>query len=163
MERNNPAQDRYPALIAINIQNTNQAFCLSLRKKPHLIFADFHSKKRLGFCGSNQNLSHACQSSCCPIHISNKSLKFQHLFFMSQIQKSSCKKKQNMFKVAQKKPQVKHHPKSTICSSIFQLQRTHPSPTKLHFLLEVLLLLLLLLEICSSTEWYLLLRRQADT
>jgi hypothetical protein len=28
-------------------------------------------------------------------------------------------KKQNMFKVAQKKPQVKHHPKSTICSSIF--------------------------------------------
>jgi hypothetical protein len=42
----------------------------------------------------------------------------------------------------------------------FQLQRTHPSPTKLHFLLEVLFLLL---EICSSTEWYLQLRRQADT
>lgn len=60
VERNNPAQDRSPALIAINIQNTNQAFCLSLRKKPHLIFADFHSKKRLGFCGSDQNLSHAC-------------------------------------------------------------------------------------------------------
>jgi hypothetical protein len=60
VERNNPAQDRSPALIAINIQNTNQAFCLSLRKKPHLIFADFHLKKRLGFCGSDQNLSHAC-------------------------------------------------------------------------------------------------------
>jgi hypothetical protein len=60
VKRNNPAQDRSPALIAINIQNTNQAFCLSLRKKPHLIFSDFHLKKRLGFCGSDQNLSHAC-------------------------------------------------------------------------------------------------------
>jgi hypothetical protein len=33
--------------------------------------------------------------------------------------KKLMQKKQNMFKVAQKKPQVKHHPKSTICSSIF--------------------------------------------
>jgi hypothetical protein len=75
--------------------------------------------------------------------------------------KKLMQKKQNMFKSCTEgnhKLNTIQNPQSA--PQFFQLQRTHPSPTKLHFLLEVLLLLL---EICGSTEWYLLLRRQADT